>query len=59
MVQTRLKICSVVLFPAPNQNLFFSNHLFSLGSMPIQDDFQHEFARMTGEAGSSVVLAEL
>ena len=27
--------------------------------MPIQDDFQHDFARMTDEADSSVVLAEL
>ena len=31
-------------------SLFFSN---------IQDDFQHDFARMTDEADSSVVLAEL
>ena len=27
--------------------------------MPIQDDFQHDFAGMTDEADSSVVLAEL
>ena len=40
-------------------SLFFSNYFFSLGFQPIQDDFQHDFARMTDEAYSSVVLAEL
>ena len=40
-------------------NLFFSNYLFSLGFKPNQDDFQHDFARMTDEADSSVLLAEL
>ena len=35
-------------------SLFFSNNFFSLGFKPIQDDF-----RMTDEADSSVVLAEL
>ena len=35
-------------------SLFFSNYFFSLGFKPIQDDF----ARMTDEADSSVVLAE-
>ena len=40
-------------------SLFFSNYLFSLGFKPIQDDFQDDFARMTDEADSSVVLAEL
>ena len=39
--------------------LFFSNYLFSLGFKPFQDDFQHGFSRMTNEADSSVVLAEL
>ena len=34
-------------------NLFFSNYFFSLGFKPIQDDFQHDFARMTDEADSS------
>ena len=38
--------------------LFFSNYLFSLGFKPIQDDSQHDFARMTDEADRSVVLAE-
>ena len=36
-------------------SLFFSNYFFILGFKPIQDDF----ARMTDEADSSVVLAEL
>ena len=40
-------------------SLFFSNNIFSLGFNPIQDDFQHDFARMTDVADSSVVLAEL
>ena len=40
-------------------SLFFSNYLFSLGFKPIQDDFQHDCARMTDEADSYVVLAEL
>ena len=40
-------------------SLFFSNYCFSLGFQPIQDDFQHDFARMTDEADTSVVLAEL
>ena len=39
-------------------SLFFSNYFFSLGFNPIQDDFQHDFARMTDEADSSG-LAEL
>ena len=38
---------------------FFSNYFFSLGFKPIEDDFQHVFARMTDEADSSVVLAQL
>ena len=40
-------------------SLFFSNYFFSLGCKPIQDDFQHDFARMTDEADSSVVLEQL
>ena len=40
-------------------SLFFSNYFFSLGFKPIQDNFQHDFAGMTDEADSSVVLAEL
>ena len=40
-------------------SLFFINYFFSLGFKPIQDDIQHDFVRMTDEADSSVVLAEL
>ena len=40
-------------------SLSFSNYFFSLRFKPIQDEFQHDFARMTDEADSSVVLAEL
>ena len=40
-------------------SMFFSNLFFSLGFKPIQDDFKHDFARMTDEADSSVALAEL
>ena len=40
-------------------SLFFSNYFFSLGFKPIQDNFQHDFAGMTDEADSSVVLTEL
>ena len=40
-------------------SLFFSNYFFSLGFKSIQDDFQHDFARKTDEADSSVVLAGL
>ena len=40
-------------------SLFFSNYFFSFGFKPIQDDFQHDFALMTDQIDSSVVLAEL
>ena len=40
-------------------SLFFSNYFFSLGFKPIQDNVKHDFAWMTDEADSSVVLAEL
>ena len=40
-------------------SLFLKNYFFSLEYKPIQDDFQHDFARMTNEADSSVVLTEL
>ena len=39
--------------------MFFSNYLFGLRFKPFQDDFQHDFARVTDEADGSVVLAEL
>ena len=31
-------------------SLFFRNYPFDLGFKPIQDDFQHDFVRMTDEA---------
>ena len=40
-------------------SLFFSNYLFSLGFKSIIDDFQHDCARMTYKADSSVNLAAL
>ena len=40
-------------------SLFFSNYFFSLGLKPFQDDFQNDFAQITDEADSPVVLAEL
>ena len=53
-------ICSVVLLLALNQACSSAIiYFFSLGFKPIQDDFQHNFARITDEADSSVVLAEL
>ena len=39
--------------------LFFSNNFLGWELKPVQVDFQHGFARMTDEADSSVVLAEL
>ena len=50
-------ICSASSGSEPS--LFFRNELFSLGFKPIHDDFQHDFAQMTHEADSYVVLAEL
>ena len=49
----------MVLLPALNPACSSAIIFFSLGFKPIQDDFQHDFARMTDEADSSVVLAEL
>ena len=49
--------CGASSSSEPSQ--FFSNYFFSLGFKPIQDDFQHDFARMTDETDSSVVLAEM
>ena len=43
----------------PEPSLFFSCYFFSLVFMPVQDDFQHDFARMTDEADSAVVLSKL
>ena len=33
-----------------NPSLLVSNYLFGLGFKHIQDDFQHDFARMSDEA---------
>ena len=46
-------------FSGSEPSLFFSNYFFRFGFKPIQDDCQHDFARMTDEVDSSVVLAEL
>ena len=46
-------------FSSSEPSLFSSYYFFSLGFKPIQDDFQNDFARMTDEADSSVVLVEL
>ena len=40
-------------------SLFFSNYLFGLGFNPVQDNLQHDFARVTDEVDGFVVLAEL
>ena len=48
----------MVLLPALNPACS-SAIISSAWFQPIQDDFQHDFARMTDEADSSVVLAEL
>ena len=40
-------------------SLFFSNDLFGLGLKPVEDNFQHDFVRVTDEADGSVVLTEL
>ena len=39
--------------------LFFSNCLLGFGFKPIQDNFQHNFARVIDEADGYLVLAEL
>ena len=40
-------------------SLTFNNYFFIFGFKLIQDDYQHGFARMTDEADSAVVLAQL
>ena len=40
-------------------SLFFSNYFLSLVFKPIQDDFQHAFARKTDEVDSSVVELQI
>ena len=46
----RSKICPLVL---PEPSLFFSRYLSDMGFKPVQDDFQHNFARMTDEADNN------
>ena len=46
----------MVLLPSQNQAYSSAIYLFGLGFKPVQDDFQHEFARMTDETQSSVDL---
>ena len=40
-------------------SLFFNYYLFGMGFRSVPDAFQRDFARMTDEADSSVVLTEL
>ena len=40
-------------------SLFFNNYLLGLGFNHVQDDFQHDFSRMTGVAYDSIILIEL
>ena len=49
----------MVLLPALNPACSSAIFSSAWGFQPIQDGFQHDFARMTDEADSSVVLAEL
>ena len=46
----RLKICSFGASSGSEPSMSFSNYFFSLGFKPIQDDFHHDFARMSNEA---------
>ena len=50
-----------LFYGAPSSSepsVFFSDYFFRLGFKPVQDDFQHDFARMTNEADGSVFLTE-
>ena len=38
-------------------SVFFSDYFSGLGFKPVQDDFQHDFARMINEADGSVFLS--
>ena len=50
-----LKICSMVLLLALNPACSSAIISSVWGLSPFQDDFQHDFARMTDEVDSSVV----
>ena len=50
-----------MFFAAPSSSepsVFFSDYFSGLGFKPVQDDFQHDFARMINEADGSVFLTE-
>ena len=50
-----------LFYGAPSSSepsVFFSDYFFRLGFKPVQDDFQHDFARLTNEADDSVFLTE-
>ena len=47
---SKVEGCSVVLLPALNPACFSAIISSSWGFKPIQDEFQHGFARMTDEA---------
>ena len=46
-------------FSGSEPSLFFNNYLLSLGFKHIRDEFQHDIARVTDEAGGSVIFVEL
>ena len=45
--------------PGSEHSLYFSNYLIGLGFKPVEDDFQHDFARVTDKIDGTVVLAAL
>ena len=45
---SKVEDLSCVASSGSEASLFFSNYFFSLGFNPIQDDSQHDIARMTG-----------
>ena len=53
------KVEDLLLWCGSEPSLFFSNYLLSLGFKPFQDDFQHDFARMTDKADCSIAPADL
>ena len=54
--KTEHMLCDALSSSEPS--MFFNDYFFRFGVKPVQDDFQHDFARMTDEAHGSVVLAE-
>ena len=49
----------MVLFPALNPACSSAITSSAVGYKPVQDDFQHDFAPVTDETDSSLILAEL